>query len=103
MPTSEKLAASRAHLRHLANVAFPEAASAGGYPVHLNHCFLRIVYDTVFEAKWNTVLPKGRGAAVDRLSPKQLEQAVKIGEAIIADPALCAELNSQSLAYRGKG
>ncbi len=98
MPTD--ILERRAHLRHLANEVFPAAARSGAYPIHLNHCFLRVVYDAVFEARWDTVLPKGRKPVVDRLAPKQLARAIEVGEGIIADPQLCKALNAKSLSYR---
>lgn len=87
-------------MRELANVRFPQAAACGAYPVQHNHCFLRIVYDTLFERRWDEVLSKDRTPVLYRLSPKQLAQAIQIGEAIIADPVYCHDLDLQSRAYR---
>lgn len=91
----------KAHLCYLANEAFPAAARGGGYPIRFNHCFLRVVYDNLFGARWNTVLPPGK-PAIHQLTEEQLEQAIEIGEEVIADADVCRRLNEQSLRYRGK-
>ena len=93
--------ALRARLLHLANEVFPAAAKTGDYPVRLNHCFLRIVYDNLLGARWQTVLPKGQ-PAYRQLTPDQLARAIEIGEAIVADPQHCRRLNERSLRWRGR-
>ena len=91
----------REALRHQANVEFPAAAKAGGYPIRLNHCFLRVVYDNLFGAQWQTKLAKGK-PAIRQLTDAQLERALAIGRSIIADKATCVALNRRSLDWRGK-
>lgn len=91
----------RDRLRQLANETFPAVAKTGDYPVRLNHCFLRIVYDNLFGARWQTVLPKGQ-PAYKQLTTEQLARAIEIGEAIVSNPDLCRSLNRRSLAWRGK-
>ena len=93
--------ALREALRHQANVEFPAAAKAGGYPIRFNHCFLRVVYDNLFGAQWQTVLPQGK-PAIRQLTAAQLERALEIGQAVIDDKATCVELNRRSLDWRGK-
>ena len=101
MTEATALTAKRAELLHLANEAFPQAARSGAYPVRFNHCFLRIVYDNLFGQRWQRVLPKGQ-PAYKQLDGAQLERAIELGQAIIADPELCRDLNQKSLEYRGK-
>ena len=99
-PQAERL---RALLLDQANERFPAVAKTDpGYPVRFNHCFLRIVYDNLFGAHWQRVLPEGQRPAYRHLSREQLARAVALGEEIIADPARCRELNRRSLAWRGK-
>ena len=98
---SPEVLALRARLLALANDEFPAAAKTGGYPVRFNHCFLRIVYDNLFGAQWQTVLPKGK-AAYKQLNAGQLADAIELGERVIADPETCRVLNDRSLAWRGK-
>ena len=99
--TADDLEALRDELRYLANEKFPAVAKTGDYPVRFNHCFLRIVYDNLFGARWQTVLPKGQ-AAYMQLDTAQLTRAVEIGERVIADPEYCRVLNARSLAWRGQ-
>lgn len=101
MPTPEPADALRAELLRLAREDFPAAAATGDYPVRLDHCFLRIVYDNLFGAPWRTVLPKGK-PAITQLTAEQLARALEIGRSIIADPQTCRRLNAHSLALRGK-
>ena len=99
--TADDLEALRDELRYLANEKFPAVAKTGDYPVRFNHCFLRIVYDNLLGARWQTVLPKGQ-PAYRQLTPDQLARAIEIGEAIVADPQHCRRLNERSLRWRGR-
>lgn len=99
---TEETEALKDVLRHQANVRFPAAARAGeGYPIRFNHCFLRVVYDNLLGAQWQTVL-KRKEPAIHQLTAEQLERAIAIGEQLIEDPEVCRELNRRSLTYRGK-
>ena len=91
----------RARLRTMAREEFPAAARGGGYPVRFDHCFLRIVYDNLFDAPWRSVLPQGR-PAIEQLDRAQLARALEIGRAITDDPEECRRLNARSLHLRGK-
>lgn len=85
----------------LANDTFPEVARRGKYPIVLNHCFLRVVYDNLFERKWQEVLGHKK-PAIHQLSETQLRRAVDIGREITADCERCEILNRRSLEWRGK-
>lgn len=98
MQTTEAL---RDALRHQANVEFPAAAKAGNYPIRLNHCFLRVVYDNLFGQQWQEVLAKGK-PAIRQLTEAQLEAALAIGQRVIDDKEICVRLNRRSLDWRGK-
>ncbi|NJC25116.1 hypothetical protein [Neolewinella antarctica] len=97
MTTDEK----KERLRQLANVDFPAAAKAGRFPIVLNHCFLRVVYDHVAQDMWKNVLT-GKGPAIHQLSGEQLDLAIATGEAMLTDRELTSKLNQESLAFRGK-
>ena len=101
MSTATDLEGLRAALRHQADVEFPAAARAGGYPVRHNHCFLRIVYDNLLGAPWREVLPPG-APAIAQLDADQLRRAIAIGRSIVDDPDACRVLNRRSLELRGK-
>jgi len=69
------------------------------WPVRNDHCFQRIVLDTVCEGVWYDHLPR---PAYKHLSRKQALQAVDLCENIIAGKADLVALNTQSLIWRGK-
>ncbi|OAV45597.1 hypothetical protein [Lewinella sp. 4G2] len=101
MNESINLEAKKQRLKELANEEFPAAARAGKYPIRFNHCFLRVVYDNVFQDKWQHQLAKGK-PAIHQLSAAQLDEAIVTGEAMVDDRELTVKLNEQSLRYRGK-
>lgn len=86
---------------HLTRTVMPQMARTGrtGWPVRNDHCFQRIVLDTVCGGVWYDVLAR---PAWRHLSPTQAAQAVKTCEDIIAGRADLTALNRQSLAWRGK-
>ena len=88
-------------LRTQANDTFPAAARAGGYPIVMNHCFLRVVYDNLFQQKWQTALD-AKKPAIHQLDEMQLRRAITLGEEIIADRETCEILNQRSLKWRRK-
>ncbi len=69
------------------------------WPVRNDHCFQRIVLDTVCEGVWYDHLPR---PAYKHLSHKQALQAVDLCADIIAGKADLVALNKQSLKWRGK-
>jgi len=69
----------------------------------MNHCFQRIVLDNLFGQCWYEVLPRGKEPAYRQLTQAQLEEAIAIVEAIIAQPdAYMRQLNQNSLRWRSK-
>ena len=46
------LDAMRREYLRLTRVALPLAAEAGGWPIRLDHCFMRIVLDHTFGRRW---------------------------------------------------
>ncbi|MGB3799283.1 MAG: hypothetical protein WA952_05670 [Lewinella sp.] len=86
----------------MANRQFPAAAREGGYPIVHNHCFLRVVYDHLFQKNWREALDSKK-PAIHQLDEMQLRRAVSLGHQVMADRATCEIMNQQSLAWRGKG
>ena len=79
---------------HMPTIAFNR-----GWPVHLDHCFQRILLDNAVGAKWNEDIP----APAYRNAPDEvLAQAIALGEAVVAGEEDLAALNENSLAWRGK-
>ena len=88
---------------HLTNEVMPEMAKKQHWSVHFNHCFQRIILDTLFEDCWYRHLDRSRRTpAYRQLTEAQLDQAIAIGERMLASSEEVKWLNQQSLAYRGK-
>lgn len=86
-------------LNQLTEQTLPKLAKERGYPVHLDHCFKRIVYDASMGAKWDTKVkaPFCRNAPLG-----QLMVAIAIAQGIVDQGLDIHALNNLSLAYRGK-
>ena len=91
------------HYLHLTNYTLPEVAPQNHWPVHLNHCFQRIILDAIFQDCWYQHLDRSkRVPAYRQLTLEQLQQAVDLAERMLAQPDIVHPLNRQSLRYRGK-
>jgi hypothetical protein len=78
----------------------PRAArDADDWPIHLDHCFGRVVLDNLFEDEWYDHVD-GR-PAYEALSEAELRAAIDIADQMLADgrPAV-VELNENSLRWR---
>ena len=69
------------------------------WPVQYDHCFQRIVLDTICNGSWYDHLER---PAYKNLSKNQALKAVKLCEDIIAGRADLNALNHQSLLWRNK-
>ncbi|KNY19943.1 GNAT family N-acetyltransferase [Methylobacterium sp. ARG-1] len=88
----------RAHWRDLVARRLPEAARPG-WPVHLDHCFARILLDNACGGPWrDSVKPPAHA----NMPADGLEAAIALGEAVLDGGADLALLNRRSLAWRGK-
>ncbi len=74
-------------------------AAAEGWPIRLDHCFMRVCLDTAFGRPWHEAV---RRPAVRHMTEAELARAVSVAERVAADPALLSELNAESLRLRGK-
>ncbi|MGB3588592.1 MAG: hypothetical protein WBA23_18740 [Tunicatimonas sp.] len=87
----------------LTNQQLPQLAKEQRLPVRFNHCFQRIILDTLFQDCWyNHLSRKGRTPAYQQLNEDQLAQAIILAEQMIKNPQTIKELNRRSLQYRGK-
>ncbi len=86
----------------LVKAELPAAAAAGRWRLRNDHCFGRVLLDDAVGACWYDVLDRRR-AAYRQLSDDQLAEAVALAERLLVegDPLL-AELDDQSLTWRGK-
>lgn len=79
------------------------------WPVHLDHCFARIIYDAVIgfsrnpdsgiSGPWTDRL---EAPAVKNMHPENLKECIELGEDIAAGRVDLVELDRLSLAVRGK-
>jgi len=85
--------------RALVDDRLPAAAPGRGWPIHLNHCFARVLLDAACGCPWREVIkpPAWRNAP----EPVLIE-AIELGEAVLAGSADLHVLNVQSLTLRGK-
>ncbi|MCJ1380338.1 hypothetical protein MMC17_003441 [Xylographa soralifera] len=86
----------------LPTLALSHAPSQPTWPVHLDHCFARIIYDAVIGegvAPWPTRL---KSPAVAHMSAAQLQACIAMGDDIAAGRVGLADADEQSLAARGK-
>lgn len=90
-------------LRHTLATAVNEtlpalAAAAPGWPVRLNHCFRRIVYDAVAGGPWRDRWP---APAVAHMTEAELRACLDLCARLGAEGApLCRALNTASLRAR---
>ena len=89
-----------AYLR-LTKEVLPSLAKSGGqnWPVREDHCFQRIVLDTIFSGVWYAHLDR---PAYKNLTHEQAQRAVDLCRKIAAGRADLKQFNNQSLICRGK-
>ena len=88
--------------KQLFDVEMPVAAVAGRWPVHLNHCLMRVALDGYWQCCWYEKLDQKRGALKSITAP-QIENVLALGRRMLAEgKPYVAELNQRSLRYRGK-
>lgn len=93
----------RERYRTLVEERLPEAArQAGTWPIQEDHCFARVVLDSVFEDEWYDHVD-GRPAD-EHLSAAELAAAIDHAEALLERGGPLVEaLNDRSLRWRGEG
>jgi len=97
----DNLSQLRARYLELTNQVLPKLALQQRLPVRYNHCFQRIILDNLFGCCWYEVLNRKNGPAYKQLTEEQLEQAIAIAEAMIAQPdEYTQRLNQNSLHWR---
>ena len=100
--SGEDLSQLRAEYDRKVNEKLPaKAQSSDGWPIHLDHCFGRVVLDNLFEDEWYSHV-EGR-PAYKHLSREELQQAIEIADQMLIQgrPAV-TELNQNSLRWRDK-
>ena len=92
----------RAEYLRLVRRALPAAATAGGgWPIRLDHCFMRVVLDDVVGRRWTDAIDRRRGPAYRQLTDDQLRRAIAVAESMLSGgPDRARELDRQSLRFR---
>ena len=85
----------------IVNDILPAIAKNRNFPVHLNHCFGRILLDALFCDCWYDHIDRKKGPAYKQLTEVQLKLVIEIAEKIVAsDDYYIQFLNNQSLKIR---
>jgi hypothetical protein len=92
-------AALKARWFDLTRRVLPGMAAAEGWPIRLDHCFMRVCLDAAFGRPWHEAV---RRPAVRHMTEAELARAVSVAERVAADPTLLVGLNAESLRLRGK-
>ena len=81
----------------LTRAVLPAMAAEHGWPIHLDHCFMRVCLDTALGAPWTATV---RAPAVRHMTDAQLAAAVGIAEGMVARPGGLPALNKASIEGR---
>jgi hypothetical protein len=84
-------------LTYYVEFVFPSLAVKYKWPIRFNHCFRRVVYDTLCQDRWDKHIAK---PAIDNMTPIQLVDCLTICKSIVRKPETLPELNQLSLGYR---
>lgn len=98
----ENLSELRAEYNRKVSEELPEQARNGdGWPIHLDHCFGRVVLDNLFGDEWYGHVDDR--PAYKHLSQRELREAIEIADRMANEgkPAV-EELNRNSLRWRDK-
>ncbi len=77
----------------------PGLARSRDWPVHLDHCFQRILLDHAVGGYWKDAIAS---PAYRHASDRQLRDAIALGRAVINGARDLHAMNRQSLIWRGK-
>ena len=77
----------------------PSVAADRQWPVRFDHCFQRILLDNAVGGKWTETIP---APAYRNAGDTLLGKAVALGEQVMDGKLDLAELNRNSLGWRGK-
>ncbi|WP_420933526.1 hypothetical protein ACOJR9_13880 [Alteromonas sp. A081] len=104
---SERSVAIRAYLEYTKTILPTMATSLGRqsanqlvtWPIHNDHCFQRVVLDTICQAPWYDVIPS---PAYKNLSLEQARAAKALCKKIANNQVCLTTLNNRSKAWRNK-
>ncbi|KAL8722897.1 MAG: hypothetical protein Q9225_000667, partial [Loekoesia sp. 1 TL-2023] len=104
--THDKMEALRADWKKLYGKTLPSLAlskspAQGSWPVHVDHCFGRIIMDNAV-GKNEPWMNKLKSPAAKNMTSEQLEKCIALGNAIADGKENLVELDARSLQLRGK-
>ncbi|GAB7347780.1 hypothetical protein MBLNU459_g5322t1 [Dothideomycetes sp. NU459] len=107
MPSNAALTELQSQWTTLYRTTLPQLAKARSpiqpnWPVHLDHCFARIILDNAIgegSKPWTSII---KAPAVRNMSTEQLASAIKLGTEIVDGRKNLAQLDRVSLMARGK-
>ena len=81
----------------LTRTVLPAVADAHGWPIRLDHCFMRVFLDNALGGVWHEIIPR---PAIRHIAADQLGRAIDLAERVLGEPGLLPELNRRSLRWR---
>lgn len=95
--TDEGRAALVARWLELTRVVLPGMADAQGWPIRLDHCFMRVFLDCAMDGQWDLQVKR---PAITHMTAADLHRAVQLAELAVREPERLPGLNRLSLAWR---
>jgi hypothetical protein len=81
----------------LTRTILPALAEQNSWPIHNDHCFMRVCLDAALGGPWHLSVKR---PAIANLTNQQLAAAIKIAEDLVRAPETLEALNRQSIAWR---
>ena len=81
----------------LTRTVLPGMARVQAWPIHDDHCFMRVFLDHAMQDRWDRTIPR---PAIRHMPTDALARAVEAAERTIETPNLLPRLNTQSLSWR---
>ncbi|KAI9744861.1 MAG: hypothetical protein M1818_001786 [Claussenomyces sp. TS43310] len=88
--------------RKLPQAATSKSSVQKKWPVHVDHCFARIILDDVVGGRQEPWIGKIKSPAYKNMSQEQLTEAIGLGERLLRGEVDLVALDQSSLACRGK-
>lgn len=86
---------------HYAKTVLPSIAKGKkqAWPIHHDHCFMRVILDNICECAWYDVIPS---PAYKHLTPEQASTALILAKQIASESVSIHTLNERSKHWRKK-
>ena len=88
---------SKDEITYYVEFVFPSLSIKHKWPIRFDHCFRRVIYDTLCQDRWDKHITK---PAINNMTPAQLADCLTICRSIVYKPETLLELNNLSLSYR---